>query len=122
MTTSRDMPVVSFAEDAADPREPGVLQEIRRGSALAWLDLTQLWHHRELLFFLTWRDVKVRYKQTFLGVLWAVLQPLITMLIFSLLFGRLAGMGDRTGGIPYPIYVFAGLLPWLFFANSVTNS
>jgi lipopolysaccharide transport system permease protein len=90
-------------------------------SALSF-DLKGWWSYRELLYFLTWRDVKVRYKQTLLGVLWVVIQPLVTMLIFTLLFGRLAGLEGRTGGIPYPLFAFAGLLPWTFFANAVTNS
>jgi lipopolysaccharide transport system permease protein len=85
-------------------------------------NLRHLWAYRELLYFLTWRDVKVRYKQTALGVAWAILQPLSTMLIFTLLFGRLAGIGSRTGGIPYPIFAYAGLLPWIFFSNSINNS
>jgi lipopolysaccharide transport system permease protein len=84
------------------------------------LNLRDLWAYRELLYFLTWRDVKVRYKQTLLGVAWAILQPLLTMLIFTLLFGRLAGI--KSDGIPYPIFAYAGLLIWTFFANAVTNS
>lgn len=87
---------------------------------LVSLDLRQLWAYRELLYFLTWRDVKVRYKQTLLGAAWAILQPLLTMLIFTLLFGRLAGI--KSEGIPYPIFAFGGLLIWIFFSNSVTNS
>lgn len=84
------------------------------------LDLKEVWAYRELLFFLTWRDVKVRYKQTLLGAAWAILQPLFTMLIFSLFFGRLAGI--KSDNIPYPIFAYAGLLPWTFFSNAVTNS
>ena len=84
------------------------------------LQLHDLWQHRELLFFLTWRDVKVRYKQTLLGAAWAILQPLLTMLIFTLLFGRLAGI--KSDGVPYPLFAYAGLLIWTFFANAVTNS
>ena len=84
------------------------------------LQLRDLWLYRELLYFLTWRDVKVRYKQTVLGASWAILQPLMTMLIFTLLFGRLAGI--QSDGIPYPIFAYAGLLIWTFFANAVTNS
>ncbi|MEO8433477.1 MAG: ABC transporter permease [Pyrinomonadaceae bacterium] len=95
---------------------------IQPGSAWSALNLRELWAYRELLFFLTWRDVKVRYKQTALGVAWAIMQPLFTMLIFSLLFGRLAGMNTKTGGIPYPVFAYAGLLPWTFFANAVTTS
>lgn len=79
-----------------------------------------LWVHRELLYFLTWRDVKVRYKQTLLGAAWAVLQPLLLMLIFTFAFGRLVGV--KSGGLPYPLFAYAGLLPWMFFANAVTNS
>ncbi|WP_237170774.1 ABC transporter permease [Paludisphaera borealis] len=76
--------------------------------------------HRELLYFLTWRDVKVRYKQTVLGAAWAVLQPLMTMIVFSLFFGRAAGVSS--GDLPYPIFVFAGLLPWTFFSNAVSGA
>jgi lipopolysaccharide transport system permease protein len=79
-----------------------------------------LWAHRELLYFLTWRDVKVRYKQTVLGAVWALLQPLLLMLIFTFVFGRLVGV--KSGGVPYPLFAYAGLLPWTFFANAVTNS
>jgi len=82
--------------------------------------LRELWEYRELLSFLTWRDVKVRYRQTFLGALWAVLQPLLTMIVFTLVFGRLAGM--PSDGIPYPLFSYAALLPWTFFANAVTSS
>jgi len=84
------------------------------------IDLHELWAYRELLYFLTWRDIKVRYKQTFLGAAWAVLQPLMTMIVFSLFFGRAAGISS--GDLPYPIFVFAGLLPWTFFANAVSGA
>ncbi len=84
------------------------------------LDLRGLWAYRELLYFLTWRDVKVRYKQTLLGATWAIIQPLFTMIIFSLLFGRLAGI--KSDDIPYPVFAYAGLLPWTFFSNAVTAS
>ena len=79
-----------------------------------------LWAHRELLYFLTWRDVKVRYKQTLLGATWALLQPLLLMLIFTFVFGRLVGV--KSEGVPYPLFAYAGLLPWMFFTNAVTNS
>ncbi len=69
-----------------------------------------------------WRDVKVRYKQTALGVAWALIQPLFTMLIFTIFFGRLAGLDERTQGIPYPLFAYAALLPWTFFSNAITNS
>lgn len=109
---------------ASDARGSGdvSVQEIGPGSLLGGLSVRPIWEYRELLFFLTWRDLKVRYQQTFLGVAWAILQPLLTMLVFSLFFGRLAGLESRTGGVPYPIYVYAGLLPWTFFANAVTSS
>ena len=100
------------------PEEPLVV--IEPSKSWVALNLRDLWAYRELLYFLTWRDVKVRYKQTLLGAAWAILQPLLTMLIFTLLFGRLAGI--KSDGIPYPIFAYAGLLIWTFFANSVTNS
>jgi len=79
--------------------------------------LRELWRYRELLYFLTWRDIKVRYKQTLLGFSWAILQPLIAMLIFSLFFGRLAKM--PSDGLPYPLFSFAALVPWTFFSTGV---
>ncbi|MDZ4814528.1 MAG: ABC transporter permease [Pseudomonadota bacterium] len=84
------------------------------------LDWRELWAYRELLWVLTARDVKVRYKQTVLGAAWAVLRPLTTMLIFSVVFGRLAKM--PSDGIPYPIFVYSALLPWTFFAAAITSS
>lgn len=83
------------------------------------LDLPELWRYRELLFFFVWRDVKVRYKQTTLGITWAVLQPLFATLIFALVFGRVARL--PSDGIPYPLFAFAGLLPWTLFSSAVTN-
>lgn len=84
------------------------------------LNLREFWRYRELLYFLSWRDIKVRYKQTALGALWAILQPFLTMLIFSLFFGNLAKM--PSDGIPYPIFAFAALVPWTFFSNGLTQS
>lgn len=84
------------------------------------LGLNDLWQARELLFFLCWRDIKVRYKQTALGVAWAILQPLMTMVLFSLFFGKLAKM--PSDGVPYPLFVFTALVPWMFFANGITQS
>jgi lipopolysaccharide transport system permease protein len=100
------------------PEKPVVV--IEPSSAWVPLRLRDVWLYRELLFFLTWRDVKVRYKQTLLGAAWAILQPFLTMLIFTLLFGRLAGI--KSDGVPYPIFAYAGLLIWTFFSNSITNS
>jgi lipopolysaccharide transport system permease protein len=84
------------------------------------VDFKEIWNYRELLYFLTKRDIKVRYKQTVLGGLWAVIQPAFTMLVFTLFFGRLAKM--PSDGLPYPIFVYAGLLPWTYFANAVSAS
>jgi lipopolysaccharide transport system permease protein len=100
------------------PEKPVV--QIRPGSKWVALNLRDLWSYRDLLYFLTWRDVRVRYKQTVLGAAWAVIQPLFTMLIFTLFFGKLAGIGSD--GIPYPLFAFAALLPWTFFSNAVSNS
>lgn len=84
------------------------------------LNLRSLWEYRELLYFLTWRDIKVRYKQTALGAVWAILQPMATMLIFSLFFGRLVKV--PSDGLPYPLFAFAALVPWTFFANGLNQS
>ena len=90
---------------------------IQRRSGWQFVDLRELWRYRELLYFLTWRDIKVRYKQTVLGAAWAVLQPLATMVVFTLFLGRVAGI--TSGEIPYPLFVFAGTLPWTFFSNAI---
>jgi lipopolysaccharide transport system permease protein len=84
------------------------------------LRLGELWEYRELLYFLTWRDIKVRYKQTVLGAAWAILQPIFTMVIFSIFFGQLAKVPSDQ--VPYPIFSFAALVPWTFFANGLTQS
>ncbi len=84
------------------------------------LKLDELWAYRELLYFLTWRDIKVRYKQTVLGAAWAIIQPFFTMIVFSLFFGRLAGI--PSDGIPYPIFSYAALVPWSFFATGLSSS
>ena len=85
-----------------------------------WLpvNFSELWHYRELAYILAWRDVKIRYKQTVLGAAWAVFQPLISMVVFTIFFGNLIKV--PSDGLPYPIFVYAGLLPWTFFANSLT--
>jgi lipopolysaccharide transport system permease protein len=84
------------------------------------LGLTELWRYRELLYFLTLRDVKLRYKQTILGAAWAIIQPLCAMLLFTLVFGRLARL--PSDNIPYPLFAYAGLVPWTFFSNAITAS
>lgn len=97
---------------------PATVIEPRRG----WisLGLGELWEYRELLYFLTWRDIKVRYKQTVLGAAWAVLQPFLTMVVFSLFFGRLAQI--PSDDLPYPLFSYAALVPWTFFATGLTQS
>ncbi len=84
------------------------------------LRLNEVWEYRELFYFLVWRDIKVRYKQTVLGAAWAVLQPLAAMVVFTIFFGRLANVGSD--GLPYPIFSYAGLLPWTFFAHGLSQS
>ena len=93
---------------------------IRPSSGWRSLNLEELWQHRELLYFLSWRDIKVRYKQTALGALWAIIQPVFTMLVFSLFFGKLANM--PSDGVPYPLFAYAALVPWTFFAYGLTQS
>ena len=93
---------------------------IRPQEGWASLSLKELWEYRELLYFLTWRDIKVRYKQTALGAAWAIIQPFFMMVVFSLFFGRLAHV--PSDGIPYPIFVYCALLPWQLFAHSLTES
>ena len=87
------------------------------GAAYYWRDI---WRYRELFFFLAWRDILVRYKQTVIGIAWSVLRPLLTMLVFTVVFGRLAKLPSH--GVPYPVMVFVAMLPWQFFANSLTES
>ncbi|EMI17666.1 polysaccharide ABC transporter permease protein [Rhodopirellula maiorica SM1] len=103
----------------ADPISQEV---IRIQPAKGWMPLRlgELWEYRELLYFLTWRDIKVRYKQTLLGAAWAIIQPLSTMVVFTLFFGKLAEM--PSDGVPYPIFSFAALVPWTFFANAMVAS
>lgn len=84
------------------------------------LRLSELWEYRELLYFLTWRDIKVRYKQTVLGAAWAIIQPFMSMIVFTLFFGGLAGISSD--GVPYPLFSYTALLPWTFFAAALANS
>jgi lipopolysaccharide transport system permease protein len=100
------------------PAEPVTI--IEGGGRWPGLGLGDLWRYRELLYFLVWRDVKVRYKQTVLGAAWAILQPLLTMIVFTILFGRLARM--PTDGEPYPLFCYSALLPWNFFVAAVGSS
>jgi lipopolysaccharide transport system permease protein len=97
--------------------------DIRRRPLLGSLGLRELWAYRELLYFLVWRDVKVRYRQTAIGIGWAIVQPFFTMVVFSLFFGRLAGI--PSDGLPYPLFFYSAMVPWTYFANAligVTNT
>ena len=84
------------------------------------MNFRELWQFRELVYFFVWRDIKIRYKQTAIGAAWVIIQPLATMLVFSLFFGRLARM--PSGGLPYPIFYFSALLPWIYFATALQNA
>jgi lipopolysaccharide transport system permease protein len=101
---------------------PSDLPRTRRSPSVgwAWPKLRELWEYRELLFFFAWRDIKVRYRQTVMGALWAIIQPFFTMVIFSLFFGRLANI--PSDGVPYPVFSFAALVPWTFFANALAQA
>jgi lipopolysaccharide transport system permease protein len=101
----------------AAPAAPLVIEA---GAGRLSLGLRDLWSYRELLYFLIWRDVKVRYKQTVLGAAWAILQPLLAALVFTIFFGRLAGISSE--GLPYPLFAYAGLLAWTFFAQGLSQS
>lgn len=109
---------VSLSEELAEAEKPYAF--IKSEQEGVQLNLTELWDFRELLYFLTLRDVKVRYKQTLMGIAWVLIQPLLTMFIFTLVFGRFVKVD--TGTMPYPLFALSGLLLWLFFANAVTNS
>ena len=93
---------------------------IRPSSGWLRLDLLEIWQYRELLYFLTWRDINVRYKQTVIGVAWAVIQPLLTMIVFTLFFGKFAKISS--GDIPYPVFSYSGLLPWMYFASALSSA
>jgi lipopolysaccharide transport system permease protein len=105
-----------------DATSPDRVPVTRIQPTQGWLSLRldKLWEYRELLFFFAWREIKVRYRQTILGALWAILQPLFTMVIFSLFFGRLANV--PSDGLPYPIFSYAALVPWTFFATALTQA
>jgi lipopolysaccharide transport system permease protein len=116
-----DSPMITdHAEPGVEPSPPVAVRRIEPSRGWAALRLDELWEYRELLWFLTWRDVKVRYKQTLLGAAWAILQPVLTMLVFSLFFGRLAKI--PSDGLPYPVFAFTALVPWTFFAYALGQS
>ena len=107
----------SVAAPAA--RLPSGVVSIEPPRGLFDLNLGELWAYRELLYFFVWRDVKVRYKQTLIGVLWVVIQPLMTMGVFTIFFGRLAKLPSQ--GLPYPVFYFAALVPWAYFASALSS-
>lgn len=138
-TTVSNRPVGTDSEPLATQpyqgaeREPGLGESARAAAAppsvrtviepprdWEWVNWGELWRYRELLFFLAWRDVKVRYKQTALGAAWAVLQPAMMMVVFTVFFGRLAGVS--TSGIPQPVFFLTGILPWFFFSTALANA
>lgn len=112
-------PVSGDRTDDQQVSAPEMLTVIQPPRAWMPVDGRELWGYRELLFFLTWRDVKVRYKQTAFGASWAVLQPFLMMVVFSLFFGRLGGI--PSDGLPYPLFSFAALVPWTFFAHGLAE-
>lgn len=101
-------------------REPVPVTVIAPTRGWAALNLGELWRYRELIYFLTWRNIKVRYKQTAIGAAWALVQPLLTMLVFTLIFSRIAHVSSN--GVPYPLFAFTGLLPWTVFATALTTA
>jgi lipopolysaccharide transport system permease protein len=103
------------------PAPARILSITRIRPSQGWLplDLRGLWEYRELIYFLVWRDVKVRYKQTIFGAAWAIFQPFLAMVVFSIFFGRLAGIPSE--GVPYPVFAFTALVPWTYFANALTQ-
>jgi lipopolysaccharide transport system permease protein len=112
----QEMPILT------SDQEPSALPVTRIRPSHGWvpLQLGELWSYRELLYFLVWRDIKVRYKQTALGAAWAIIQPFFTMLVFTIFFGRLANI--QSDGVPYALFSFAALVPWTFFANGLSQS
>ena len=118
MSTTLDS--VAIDPPRHDPAESMSEIVIQPRSGWAALDLLEIWQHRELAYFLAWRDIKVRYKQTVLGAVWAILQPLLTMLVFTIFFGRLGRMQEQTS-VPYPVCVYVSLLPWQFFGYCVVH-
>lgn len=105
---------------STEPISPPFRIRIEPSKGWIPLRLSELWEYRELMVFIAWRDIQVRYKQTLLGVTWAIIQPVLTMVVFSIFFGKLAKM--PSDGLPYPIFAFAALVPWTFFVNGLTHS
>jgi lipopolysaccharide transport system permease protein len=116
--TSVDPPGAAEPLSADGPLSPDFHFRIEPSRRWHVLEVGELWRHRELLYFLAWRDIKVRYKQTVLGAAWAVLQPFLTMVVFSVVFGHVAKIPSE--GVPYPVFAYAALVPWTFFSNALT--
>lgn len=117
VSQSEDKAKTSTGESRYLPDEPII--KIRGSRSWTLINLREIWLHRELLYFLTWRDLKARYKQTLLGISWIVLQPLLMTLVFTVVLGKLVRV--PTGNVPYPLFLYAGLLPWIFFSNAVSS-
>ena len=109
-----------MAETSISPKQSEDITYLRPSRGWSALNLADLWNYRELVFFLIWRDIKVRYKQTLLGAAWAIIQPFFTMVVFTIFFGRLAGV--PSDGVPYPIFSYTGLLPWGLFTKALTDA
>ena len=115
-----DPPQVPAPADTSAGADDGRRETIiRPQTGWAGIEWGELYRYRELLYFFVWRDIKIRYKQTVLGIAWGLLQPLVMMLIFTFIFGRLASVPSE--GVPYPLFVFAGLLPWMLFSNGLSQ-
>jgi len=114
--------VSSPASNGARPSLGEVFVVYQRKRGWAALDLRELWKYHELLYFLTWRDILVRYKQAVLGVAWAILQPLLTMIVFTVVFNMVLGIKSPASDLPYAVFSFTGLLPWQFFAGALSRS
>jgi lipopolysaccharide transport system permease protein len=116
---NQEIPTMPIPEGAKLTYPDFPMIKIKPSKGWVSLKLDELWKYRELLFFFTWRDLKIRYKQTVMGASWAIIQPFLTMVVFSLFFGRLAQM--PSDGVPYPIWSYTALVPWTFFANGITQ-
>ncbi len=115
-----ELRIPSAEGDSKPPIATNALTIIRPSQGWQLINVRELWQFRELLFFLMWRDVKVRYKQTLLGAAWAVLQPALMMVVFTIFFSRMAGVASE--GLPYPLFAYAGLLPWTFFSTAIASA
>jgi lipopolysaccharide transport system permease protein len=114
-----DVQSSALAAGAAGPSRS--VRRIQPSRGFAHVDFAELWSYRELLFYLVWRDVKARYKQTFLGSAWAIFRPIISMVLFSVIFGGIAGIHSGSS-IPYPLFVFGGLIGWMFFVSALSGA